>query len=70
MHNPSHMRRVLLFPVSVALLLAFLMAPFQHVHLASNDAEHADHDHDDTAIVHIHFYTASASGNQQWRSKS
>lgn len=65
MHTWVVMRRLLLLPVSLALLLAFLMAPFQHVHLAANHREHADHDHDDAAVVHTHFYAAPVpvSGN-------
>jgi len=53
------MRRVAMLPVTVSLLLAFLMAPYQHVHLAASHREDADHDHDDAAVVHAHFYAES-----------
>jgi len=53
------MRRVAVFPVCSALLLAFFMAPCQHVHLAASHEEGDSHDHDDTAVVHAHFYAVS-----------
>ena len=58
MHNCVVMRRLSLLSVSLALFLAFLMAPYQHVHLAASHSENADHHHDDT-VVHTHFYSAS-----------
>jgi len=51
-------RRLSLLPMSLALLLAFLMAPYQHVHLATSYEEDADHHHDD-AVVHTHFFSVS-----------
>ena len=59
------MRRVSLLPVCIALLLAFLMAPYQHVHLAASHRENPNH-HDDDAVVHTHFYAVSVptSGNR------
>jgi hypothetical protein len=59
------MRRVAVLPAILPLLLAFLMAPYQHVHLAANHREDDDHDHDDAAVVHAHFYgvTAPISGS-------
>ena len=53
------MRRVAVFPVCSALLLAFLMAPYQHVHLVTSHEEGTGHDHDDAAVVHAHFYAIS-----------
>src|SRR5690242_7283368 len=57
------LRQTLAMPMSAALLVALLMAPYQHVHLAAESAEagHEHHDHDggDSAIVHIHFYAVS-----------
>jgi len=38
----------------VALLLAFLLAPFQHVHAAQSSG--TDHDH--STLIHAHFYAA------------
>jgi hypothetical protein len=60
-------RRLSLLPVSLALLLAFFMAPYQHVHLATNhreDADHDDRDDDDAAVEHIHFYAVSAPASR------
>lgn len=58
MHNEVVMRRLSLLSVCLALFLAFLMAPYQHVHLAASHSDNADHHHDD-AVVHTHFYAAS-----------
>lgn len=63
-HNRVSMRRVAIFPAILALLLAFLMAPYQHVHLATDDREGADHDHDDAAVVHVHFYAVTVPINR------
>lgn len=56
-------RRLSTLPTILALILASIMAPYQHVHLHSS-GEHASeahshhHDHeDDAAVVHIHFYS-------------
>ena len=57
------MRRVAVLPVGLALLMAFLMAPYQHVHLAPNHREDTDHD-DAAAVVHIHFYAVSVPVNR------
>jgi hypothetical protein len=54
------MRRVVMVPVFLALLLAFFMAPYQHIHLATSHGGGADHDHGDTAVVHAHFDAESA----------
>jgi hypothetical protein len=40
----------------LTLLLAFLLAPFQHVH--SGQGVGADHDH--AALIHTHFYSVPA----------
>jgi hypothetical protein len=64
MHNRMVMRRLSQLPVALALLLAFFMAPYQHVHLATNHREDADHDHDDAVVVHIHFNTVSVPTNR------
>ena len=49
------MRRVAVLPVCLALLVAFFMAPFQHVHIAPGHQKGSDHDHAETTIVHTHF---------------
>jgi hypothetical protein len=61
------LRRAALFPLLLVLLQAFVMAPYQHVHLhqPSEREGKANHDHrqhgqDDSALVHIHFYAFSA----------
>jgi hypothetical protein len=43
------MRRVAALQTCVALLLAFFVSPFQHVHPGS--------DHDHSATMHAHFYS-------------
>jgi hypothetical protein len=63
MHNWVVMRRLSLLSVSLALFLAFLIAPYQHVHMAASHSENADHHHDD-AVVHTHFYGASVPTRQ------
>jgi hypothetical protein len=47
---PSRVRAVAALETCVALVLAFAMAPFEHVH--SGDAK----DHDHPAIIHTHFF--------------
>lgn len=56
-HNQSVMRRLTILPACLAVLLAFFMAPYQHVHLSAG--HEADGDHDDSTIVHVHFYAIS-----------
>jgi hypothetical protein len=46
------MRRVAALQTCLALVLAFFLAPFQHVH-AAQDSE-ANHDH--STVIHAHFY--------------
>jgi hypothetical protein len=64
MHNHVVMRRLLSLSVSPALLLAFLMAPYQHVHSAASHSQNANHHHHDDAVVHTHFYTVSVPTNR------
>jgi hypothetical protein len=52
------MRRVATFPALLALVLAFFMAPYQHVHPAQGH-EHEGTGHDDSPIVHVHLYVIS-----------
>ncbi len=54
------MRRVAMLPVCLALLVAFLMAPYQHVHVAPGHQEGAGHDREGTAVIHTHFDAESA----------
>src|SRR4051812_2238097 len=44
------------------MLLALLVAPFQHVHPAVEHADDADHDH--LSVVHIHFLSLAETPNQ------
>jgi hypothetical protein len=50
--NLPWMRCIAALQTCLALLLAFLLAPFQHVHAAQGSG--ADHDH--STIIHAHFY--------------
>jgi hypothetical protein len=55
------MRRFAGLLTCVTLPLAFLLAPFQHVHAGHSSG--ADHDH--SGVVHAHFYSvAPVRGNQ------
>ena len=56
-HNHSLMRRLNLLPACLALLQAFIMAPYQHVHTGTGHAEHGNH-HEST-LVHAHFFAVS-----------
>jgi len=58
------MRRFALFPTLFVLLVASLMAPYQHVHVRlagphSYPSQRHDHDDDEAALVHIHFVVLS-----------
>ena len=53
------MRRVAVLPVCLVLLVAFFMAPFQHVHIGPGRQTGSDRDHADTTVVHTHFDTES-----------
>ena len=44
------MRSIAALPTCLALVLAFVLAPFQHVHTGV-----ADHDH--SGLIHAHFYS-------------
>jgi hypothetical protein len=66
MHNRTVMRRLSLSSVSLALLLAFFMAPYQHVHLPVGYGKDANHHHDD-AVVHAHFYRVSLAASRNSR---
>jgi hypothetical protein len=44
------MRLLTAIPTCLALLLAFVLAPFQHVHTGGAE-------HDDAGLIHAHFYT-------------
>jgi hypothetical protein len=51
--SPTHvdltlMRRIAALQTCIALLAAFLLAPFQHVHTGQ--------DHDHSGLIHAHFY--------------
>ena len=50
------MRRVAALQTCLALLLAFFLAPFEHVHTGSQSG--TDHDHSGT--IHAHFYSVPA----------
>jgi hypothetical protein len=54
-----------MIPLCLALVVAFWMSPFQHVHVASGHEESAEHHHDhdaESAIVHIHFDGVAVPG--------
>lgn len=51
------MRRFAALPTCVALLTAFVLAPFQHIHTGYGHG--ADHDH--AGLVHAHFYSIPAA---------
>ena len=50
------MRRAIAIQGCLALVAAFTMAPFQHVHHGHG----ADHDHDHSSFIHTHFYNTVA----------
>jgi hypothetical protein len=60
------MRRISVLSVSLAVLVAFLIAPYRHVHLATGHEQSADHKHyhDDDIVVHAHFYAESAPASR------
>jgi hypothetical protein len=57
MHNRLVIRRLALLPASLALLQAFFMAPYQHVHLGTGHEGHGDHG--ESTVVHAHPYAIS-----------
>ncbi len=50
------MRRAIAIQGCLALVAAFTMAPFQHVHHGHD----ADHDHDHSSFIHTHFFNTVA----------
>jgi hypothetical protein len=56
-HNSMPMRRLTLLPACLALLEAFIMAPYQHVHPKTGHEERGDQ-HEST-VVHAHFFAVS-----------
>jgi hypothetical protein len=60
------MRRFTGLLTCFTLPLAFLLAPFQHVHTGHGTEHGTGADHDHSALVHAHFYNvAPVRGNQQ-----
>lgn len=57
------MRRLILIPACLALLQAFFMAPYQHVHVGLGRKKHGDHD--GSTIVHAHPYAISVPTSQK-----
>src|SRR5437870_368431 len=51
------MRRLALMPACLALLQAFFMAPYQHVHVGPGHGKHRDHG--ESTVVHAHPYAVS-----------
>src|SRR2546428_6247976 len=51
------MRRLALIPAALALVQAFFMAPYQHVHIGSGHEKHGHHE--ESTIVHAHPYAIS-----------
>jgi hypothetical protein len=64
-HNGGVIRRLALLPLSLGLLLALFMAPYQHVHLATYQGQNPDDHDDDTAVVHIHFFSISTPAHHR-----
>ena len=57
-HNLPAMRRYAVYPALLALVLAFFMAPYQHVHVHQGHG-HDDGRDDDSPVVHVHPYGIS-----------
>jgi hypothetical protein len=51
----TFMRRIATLQTCIALLVAFLLAPFQHVHTGT--------DHDHSELLHAHFYHFHAAAD-------
>ena len=60
MHNPAVLRWLARVTVCLALLQAFVMAPYQHVHVGSGHG-----DHHESTFVHSHFYGVSVPINRR-----
>ena len=61
MHNSCLMRRLMSMQVSLALVMAFLLAPFLHLHDAARHEHGATGLHEHPAIVHTHPVGSSPS---------
>ncbi len=61
MHNTVLMRRLMSMQVGLALVLAFLFAPFLHLHDAARHEHGATGLHEHPAIVHTHPVASSPS---------
>lgn len=61
MHNSCLMRRLMSMQVGLALVLAFLFAPFLHLHDAARHEHSATGLHEHPAIVHTHPVVPSPS---------
>src|SRR5580698_7110812 len=57
----AFMRSIATLPTCVALLVAFILAPFQHVHTGP--------DHDHSELVHAHFYHFHVAGHSVGESR-
>jgi|SRR5690242_3436437 len=57
MYNRAVIRRLTPAAALLALLQAFFMAPYQHVHVGPHHEKHGDHA--ESAIVHAHPYAVS-----------
>lgn len=55
------MRRIVALHTCFALVLAFFLAPFEHVHTG----QQAGTDHDHSGTIHAHFYIARTSGGER-----
>ena len=63
------MRRVATCPALLGLLLAFFMAPYQHVHQAQGRDHEAGGD-DDSPVVHVHPYGISIPAEEDSGSRT
>ncbi|MDP9169169.1 MAG: hypothetical protein M3N54_01015, partial [Acidobacteriota bacterium] len=54
----SVMRRALAIETCLAVVLAFLFAPFQHVHTGNDHADGDHHHHAEAGVMHAHFFVA------------
>ena len=58
------MRRALAVETCLVVMLAFLIAPFQHVHPASGPHGTGSHEHAESGIMHAHFYVSRVTPAQ------
>lgn len=61
MHNSCLMRRLMSMQVGLALVLAFLLSPFLHLHDAARHEHSATGLHEHPAIVHTHPVVSSSA---------